>query len=149
METANVNGFSSTTQVDGRVALKRGKATYLHRKTLRRTQVRTLEEVSQSATRHACIKTSIRQNGTGKYTMHSDESASLLRTDWLYSSAWSCRTGKRMESSFVSDWSQTHQRGITSLKDQPSSGFSLEEKRKSPTKMLNKSLEQGLNLSGS
>jgi hypothetical protein len=53
-----------------------------------------------------------------------------------------------MESSFV-----LIRAGLTTFalcsKDQPSSAFGLKEKKKKFNKVLNKSLEQGLNLSGS
>jgi hypothetical protein len=73
VETANVNWFSSTTQVDGRVVLKRQSYLLAHTgfKGARATAgVITLEEVSQHWYACTCIiiKTSIRQNGTGKYT---------------------------------------------------------------------------------
>jgi len=42
-----------------------------------------------------------------------------------------------------------HSNPHPSSKDQPSSPKSAIERKKSPTKKLNKSLEQGLNLSGS
>ena len=40
----------------------------------------------------------IRRNGTGKYTVRSVERESVANR-LLYSSAWSCRTGKRIKSS--------------------------------------------------
>jgi len=40
----------------------------------------------------------IRQNGTGKYTVRSGERV-FVANEQLYSSAWSCRTGKRIKSS--------------------------------------------------
>jgi len=76
------------------------------------------------------------------------KSASPLRTDWLYSSAWSCRTGKRMESSFL-----LIRAGLTIfvLKfERPAlKWICTKKKKKKFNNMLNKSLEQGLNLSGS
>ena len=72
METANVNGFSSTTQMDGRVTLKRqSHLPTTHTQPLGRTHNgwgETLEEISQHCV-CVCMETSIRQNGTGKYTM--------------------------------------------------------------------------------
>jgi hypothetical protein len=75
VETANVNGFSSTTQVDGRVTLKRQShlPNYTHKRT-HNSWGETLEEISQHCVCVCiCMETSIRQNGTGKYTMHSDK----------------------------------------------------------------------------
>jgi len=40
-------------------------------------------------------KKKIRKNGTGMYTMRSEERV-FVANEQLYSSAWSCRTGKRI-----------------------------------------------------
>jgi hypothetical protein len=79
VETANVNRFSSTTQVDGQSRFEKAEPLTCTHKLFSTT--RPLEEVSQHRYAYMCIKTSIRQNGTGKYTMHSEMSASPLRTD--------------------------------------------------------------------
>jgi hypothetical protein len=105
VETANVNGFSSTTQMDGRVTLKR--QSHLPTKPLGRTHNGWGETWKKSVS-IAYAYAYARKRASDKMALastlcNSDKSASPLRTDWLYSSAWSCRTGKRMESSFCID----------------------------------------------
>jgi len=59
----------------------------------------------------------IRRNGTGKYTVRLKD-ASLLRTDYLYSSAWSCRTGKRKSHHIEMDWGISEHEILTEMKAQ-------------------------------
>lgn len=108
------------------------------------------EKVSKSEKCKQGVEWRVRQRALAGALWGSVSPGPVCERSPLCSSAWSYRTGKRRQVIVPHLATKLAASRLTSEIDLPSSGRSEEKEReKSSTEMLNKSIEQGLNLSGS